>query len=143
MSAQSGGTAKPLHNPVPTITVKTGSHVFLPFLSSFYGSHSDSSSERPVPTITTVDKHDLATALVTGKPAVNAQTPAEQTLIDTMTELGIGDIGFRMLANEELAAAQGFPLDYQFCGNKKEVTKQIGNSVSPPVARAITEALLG
>ncbi len=59
-----------------------------------------------------------------------------------MTELGIVDIGFRMLSNGELANAQGFPLDYKFCGLKKDVTKQIGNSVSPPVAKAITESLL-
>jgi site-specific DNA-cytosine methylase len=47
------------------------------------------------------------------------------------------DILFRMLANDELARAQGFPPSYTFAGLDKDVTKQIGNSVPPGLARAI------
>lgn len=59
-----------------------------------------------------------------------------------MRELGITDIGFRMLSNAELANAQGFDPDFVFIGNKSEVTRQIGNSVSPAVAEAITLGIL-
>lgn len=142
MSPQSGGSVKQSTDPVPTITTMAGSQLFVPFLSSFYGNGGTTDSQSPVPTITTVDRHSLA-AIASGVPNVKPQTDAERSLLEVMNKLGVVDIGFRMLSNEELAAAQGFPLSYKFCGNKKEVTKQIGNSVSPPVARAITEALLG
>jgi site-specific DNA-cytosine methylase len=48
-----------------------------------------------------------------------------------------------MLQNHELSAAQGFDRSYTFCGSKADVTRQIGNSVAPPVAAAITKSILG
>jgi len=75
--------------------------------------------------ITTRDRHGLAQA----------------SILQTMRELRIVDVGFRMLQPHELAAAQGFPRSYVFCGSKADVTRQIGNSVSPPVARALTTAI--
>ena len=39
--------------------------------------------------------------------------------------------------------SQGFPPSYIFRGTKADVTKQIGNSVSPTVAEAITRTLAG
>lgn len=141
MAPQGGAVAKTANEPVPTITTMAGSQVIVPLLSSYYGTDTGSTVERPVPTITTVEKHAAVAAVIGGSlPA--PQTDAERELQATMQTLGVADIGFRMLSNSELAAAQGFPLTYKFCGTKKDVTKQIGNSVSPPVARAITEALL-
>lgn len=58
----------------------------------------------------------------------------------------ITDIGMRMLQPHELAAAQGFPEHYRFGDvDGKPVPKHtqvrlIGNSVCPPLARAIVEA---
>lgn len=78
------------------------------FLVQYYGSSGATSIDRPLPTITTRDRFGL----------VDADT-------------------YRMLTNRELAAAQGFRPEYVFCGTKKDVTCQIGNSVSPPVAKAI------
>ncbi len=40
---------------------------------------------------------------------------------------------------DELAAAQGFPAGYQLFGTKAERVRQVGNSVSPPVARALCQ----
>jgi DNA (cytosine-5)-methyltransferase 1 len=54
----------------------------------------------------------------------------------------ITDIGMRMLAPHELAAAQGFPDTYSVTGTKTERIARIGNSVCPPVAKAIVEANL-
>lgn len=61
------------------------------------------------------------------------------SLVRTMQELEVADIGFRMLDVDELLAAQGFPEGYQLLGNKADRVRQIGNSVSPPVARALCQ----
>ena len=42
-----------------------------------------------------------------------------------------------MLQPHELAAAQSFPQDYQFTGNRADVVKQIGNAVCPKMAQAL------
>ena len=47
-------------------------------------------------------------------------------------------IGFRMLRPHELAAAQSFPKNYKFTGNRGEVVKQIGDAVCPKIAEALT-----
>jgi site-specific DNA-cytosine methylase len=46
-----------------------------------------------------------------------------------------------MLTNPELSAAHGFDAAYIFAGTRADVTRQIGNSVSPHVAAAITAAI--
>lgn len=58
----------------------------------------------------------------------------------------VGDtLHYRMLNRAEQARIQGFPDGYHWRGNGTEVTKQIGNSVVPPVAadlgRAVTWGL--
>ena len=55
------------------------------------------------------------------------------------------DIRYRMLQNPELARAMGFEDDetsYQFVGNVKDVTKQIGNAVPVNLAAALVKAAL-
>jgi DNA (cytosine-5)-methyltransferase 1 len=47
-----------------------------------------------------------------------------------------------MLKPRELAAAMGFPDDYEFAGNKTETTKQIGNAAPVNLAKALTKQLL-
>ena len=87
------------------------------WIHAYYGNSTCTAVTRPLPTITTRDRFALV-------------------------DCSSGEFALRMLSNQELAAAQGFPADYQFCGSQKEVTMQIGNSVSPPVAEAITRAIL-
>lgn len=62
----------------------------------------------------------------------------------------IADIGLRMLTPRELFRAQGFPEDYviDFGANGRALPKDAqvracGNSVCPPVARAVVEANVG
>ena len=132
---------KTIKQPVPTITTMAGSQLVVPWLTEYYGASATGPDvSQPVPTITTKDRHAL-TAAGFGTAEIAPRSVGESALKREMDRLGVQDIGFRMLANEELASAQGFPLSYQFCGTKKDVTKQIGNSVSPNVARAITEAI--
>ena len=142
MAPQGGGVAREAQKPVPTITTMAGSQLIVPWMTSYYGTQNTATTNQPCPTITTHDRHALTVASLDAHQLPEAQTDAEKELQDVMKSLGVVDIGFRMLSNGELANAQGFPLSYEFCGTKKDVTKQIGNSVSPPVAKAITEALL-
>ncbi|TKA91934.1 DNA cytosine methyltransferase [Guyparkeria sp. SB14A] len=101
------------------------------FLAPYYGSGSGETGRdlrTPAPTITTKDRLQLVTVKIDGEQYV------------------ITDIGMRMLQPHELAMAQGFPASYRFDrANGKPVPKYvqvrlIGNSVCPPLARAIVEA---
>lgn len=138
-------TASGVVEPVGTITAGGAHHgIAVPFLSQYYGNGDGSSVNAPLPTIVTKDRHSLVTAII--GPAcfelTKAISPAMAKLLATMVELGITDIGFRMLKNHELSAAQGFPSDYIFHGTSAQITRQIGNSVSPNVGAAITRELL-
>jgi len=84
------------------------------FLVSYYGNGGPSSVDAPLPTITTRDRFGL---------------------VD-------GD-RFRMITRAEMQILQGFPAEYRICGSRADQVKQIGNSVSPPVAAAITRAIAG
>ena len=53
-----------------------------------------------------------------------------------------GRFSTRMVSNRELQLAQSFASEYRIVGTQAEVTRQIGNSVPPAVAKAITQAIL-
>jgi len=61
--------------------------------------------------------------------------------VPEFSPLGL-DLRYRMLQPRELAAAQGFPEDYEFAGNKGETTEQIGNAVPVNLGKALVKALL-
>jgi DNA (cytosine-5)-methyltransferase 1 len=97
------------------------------FLVKYYGTSSAASLREPLDTVTTRDRFGLVT-------------------IDGC-DYAIADIGMRMLQPHELFAAQGFPPDYQLdvdlAGKrltKTQLIELVGNSVCPPVARALVEA---
>ena len=52
----------------------------------------------------------------------------------------IVDIGLRMLTPRELARCQGFDDSFQLVGTQAQQVARIGNSVSPPMARAVVAA---
>lgn len=131
-------------DPLGSVTTKRGKGLAIPFLSSFYGNETSVAATSPVATITTRDRHSLCIASCLGPQHwPQPKSDAMRILQDTMRELKVADLLFRMLANHELAAAQGFKPDYIFRGTKADVTRQIGNSVSPPVASAICAAIAG
>lgn len=114
---------KSIEEPLGTVTANhSPAHVVTPFLTTYYGTGQAQSVDEPITTLTTKHRHGLA-------------------LVETMRELGIVDIGFRMLDVDELAAAQGFGKDYFLHGTKAERVKQIGNAVHTAVARALVEAI--
>ena len=112
-----GGRVVSADVPVPTITTARGGAIGLaqPFLVEYYGNGYPRSVSDPLPTITTHDRFALV-------------EPQHNKI----------DVKFRMLTPGELAAAQSFQKDYIFTGTRVEVVKQIGNSVCPLLAEALT-----
>lgn len=108
------GRPRNMQEPFPTITTRSGHALVEPFLVKYFGSAREQSLKNPLGTLTTKDRY----ALVQG-------------------DVFRLDITFRMLQPHELAAAQGFPEDYEFVGNKTEQVKQIGNSVPVGTAKAL------
>lgn len=109
--------------PLPTITAG-GQHLALckPFLTEYYGNGGARSVDEPLSTITTKHRHGLA-------------------LIKLMEEMGIVDVGFRMLGVPELSAAMGFAPDYELFGSQADQVRQVGNAVHTHVAEAIVRAI--
>jgi DNA (cytosine-5)-methyltransferase 1 len=120
---QSCGSLRPVSEPAPTISTAGAVALIEPFLVEYYGNGRAQSVDDPLGTATTKERFGLA------RP---------ELLMDGTTY--VLDIRFRMLQPHELAAAQGFPSDYQFTGTKTESIKQIGNAVPRNLARSIVLA---
>jgi DNA (cytosine-5)-methyltransferase 1 len=92
----------------------------VPFLIVYYGSDGSGgwqSLDRPLRTLTTLDRFGLVT-----------WEGAEPML--------------RMLQVDELQAAMGFPKSYSFRhGSRRDRIKMLGNGVCPPVMKAVVQAL--
>ncbi len=120
------GRHYPVDSPLGAISTHNGRALVQAFLTKYYGSADGAQDLRdPVDTITAKHRHGLAMV----------------KLIETMAELRIVDIGFRMLDVDELARATGFREDYVLCGTKAERTRQVGNAVPPPFSEAITREI--
>lgn len=97
------------------------------FMVKYYGTDQDPALREPLHTVTTKDRFGLV--MVHGEA------------------YHIADIGLRMLAPRELYRAQGFPESYRIdtgaAGEPITKTAQVrmcGNSVCPPLARALVAA---
>lgn len=122
-----GGREQSILGPLPTITTAhRGEHALtIPFITKYYGTGSVQPVDAPLDTITTKDRFGLAMV----------------SLVRTMRELGVVDIGFRMLDVDELARATGFPEEYYFAGTKADRVRQVGNAVPPAFSKAICGTL--
>lgn len=85
------------------------------FISSYYGQDTDRHVTEPMGTVTATDRH----AVVEG-PAIE-----------------VDDCFFRMLTPPEIGLGMAFPGEYIVTGNKREMVRQYGQGVTPPVARWI------
>jgi DNA (cytosine-5)-methyltransferase 1 len=112
-------------DPLPTGTSHGAGGVVSPFLVNYYGTGHADSVEEPIGTLTTKDRYGLV-------------TPHGIAIGDGLYL----DIRFRMLKPHELAAAMGFPADYQFHGAVDARVKQIGNAVEVHQAEALCFAVL-
>lgn len=116
----------PLDAPAPTVTGQ-GQHFGLvaAFLTKFYkGKHNGQSLTEPLHTVVTKDRFGLVVVSINGE------------------DYAIADIGMRMLEPRELARCQGFADSFQLVGTKTDQIARIGNSVPPPLARAVVAANL-
>ena len=114
-----GGRVLDVDQPMPTITGANRGETALvePFLVPYYNTGVPVPVSEPMPTVTARDRFGL------------------------VEQFGV-DIRFRMLAPHELAAAMGFPREYEFTGNREARVRQIGNAVPVNLARALCAALL-
>ena len=121
----------PVDAPIGTLTCDYGGHAALvgSFLTKYYGEGVGQELTEPAHTIPTVDRFGLVSVTINGVPMV------------------VTDIAMRMLVPRELYTAQGFPrtyiIDRGADGKKLTSTDQVrmcGNSVCPPLARAMVAA---
>jgi DNA (cytosine-5)-methyltransferase 1 len=118
------GMDEPLH----TVSAQGTHHAEVrAFLVAYYGVDQDPAMREPMHTVTTKDRFGLVT--IHG------------------TEYAIVDIGLRMLTPRVLYTAQGFPASYQINHGadgvpltKTAQVRMCGNSVCPPLSRAIARA---
>ncbi|MFN3495759.1 MAG: DNA cytosine methyltransferase, partial [Hydrogenophaga sp.] len=115
-------------DPLHTISAQGTHHAEVrAFMVKYYGTDQDPALREPLHTVTTKDRFGLVT--IKGEP------------------YAIVDIGLRMLTPRELYRAQGFPESYAIDkgadGHPLTKTAQVrmcGNSVCPPLARALVAA---
>lgn len=151
-----------LKKPLGTVTSEGNKFaVATAFISQQYKSSVGHEIEKPLGTVTAVNKNNLVMAFLTKYYGSDTGQSCDEPLhtITTKDRFGlvtikgenyeIVDIGMRMLEPHELFAAQGFPKDYiidrDIEGKAYPKSAQIarcGNAVPPPFAEALTRANL-
>jgi DNA (cytosine-5)-methyltransferase 1 len=150
----------PIEQPLHTVTAKNhDGHVVTPYLVPFYSERAGQAPrthdiEEPLPTVTATGSQPAVTRPYmiqyhenSGAQSIDEPLPTVTTRDSLALCLpehypwGL-DIRFRMLQPRELAAAMGFPTDYEFTGNKTETVEQIGNAVPVNLAKSLCERLL-
>jgi DNA (cytosine-5)-methyltransferase 1 len=96
------------------------------WLLTYYNHGQMAEVTEAAPTVTTLERHALVTAGEQG----------------TARTLHVEDCGFRMLSWEEIRAAMAFPADYILLGNRREIIRQLGNAVTPPVMELLMRRCL-
>ena len=113
LGQQSGAVARHVSEPAPTVSTSGA----IALVVEYYGNGKARPVTEPLPTVTCNDRFALVQA--EGRR-----------------------VCFRMLQPHELAAAQGFPVGYQFTGTKTEQVRQIGNAVPCGFSKALIGAQL-
>lgn len=154
-----GVNGSSIRDPLHTITCKDHNALVVSHLVKFKGTNIGHSMDAPMHTIC-CGNHHAECRTVLKKLASNESGSALPNPLRSFSDADqfglvtirgeqyiIVDIGMRFLSPRELFLAQGFDESYQIefdsDGNKFTKSEQIercGNSVSPPVAKAIVEA---
>jgi len=166
---ESGGRndrAAPTDEPTHTITAGGAAPNVVeaklaPFITAHYGSDIGSPVTSPMRTITGIPKVDPVVGTLVDLSLRPSQLAGAQRVADFLRDQGVWsgdgpvtigehvvvDIGMRMLTPRELARAQGFPDDYVLAApyeggllSETDQRHKIGNSVCPPVAKALVTA---
>ena len=166
-------TARPIEEALSTLT--TGrNHVLItpeqpqPFLTSYYGStKSGHSLNKPLGTITSVDRHALVTPPTleqrpmpfvmsyysredatrsVGEPLATVTAEPRHSLVNPggagEATLRVEDCYFRMLKVKEIKRAMAFPDSYLLLGTERDQIRMLGQAVTPPVMKWIIERCL-
>jgi len=163
--AQHGGASRSASLPMHTVTasIKDQNCLVVAFLAKHYTGVVGSDLRKPIGTVTAVDHHSLVQAFLIKFYSEGGQWSScndPMHTIPTRDRMGlvmvhgephrIADIGMRMLQPRELFRAQGFPETYIIDRGadgrtlpKTAQTRLCGNSVCPPLARALVEANVG
>lgn len=136
-----GSAEHSLDDPLNTLTTKATAALAEPFVMPITHQGADRAHDidRPLPTITTAHRGELAliqTAAI--QAAINGAPPERLVQLEDGSTALI-DILFRMLEPHELAAAMS--LEGPFLGTKTDVIKQIGNAVPGRVSQALVSSL--
>lgn len=145
---QSCGEVRPVSNPLSTISTAGAISIVQPLTVEFRGKNTCRPTDEPLSAVATSGAHHGVIEPLVMEYYGNGQCKPVSKPVGTVTtkdrfvllegsQLGIG---FRMLQPHELAAAQSFPKDYYFSGNRADQVKQIGNAVCPKVAEALVKA---
>lgn len=145
-----------VEKPTPTVTAIDHNAVVMPYFIKYHGAKCDEARgqvlNQPQLTLDTQNRFGLVSAFFVkyygcgiGQPANEPMhTVTSKDRLGLVTVAGIdyriADIGLRMLSPRELARAQGFSDNYILTGTKTNQVAKIGNSVCPPVARALVKA---
>lgn len=146
----------PASAPMRTQTTRHETALVVPY----YGTGQARLSNRPMPTMGTVDTAALVMRNNTARgdqgqmstpvsePLRTLTTSGHQSLITwPHTPPAVEDCAFRMLTVGEIQAAMAFRPDYVVTGSKREQVRQLGNGVTPPAAefliRAVVDSLRG
>jgi DNA (cytosine-5)-methyltransferase 1 len=121
-----------------------------PFLIRYNGGENRVHSvDKPLPVLDTSNRYGLVEPLLVKYYGTGECQPVSKPLSTVTTKDRFALIspenvrlGFRMLKPHELAAAQSFPPDYIFAGNRADVVKQIGNAVCPKISEALTSVYM-
>lgn len=148
-----GATGSSAESPLGTVTAVDHNALVAAHLTKFYGTGVGAAMDSPVPTITGGGQHIGHVQAFLLKYYGTAVGQPLNTPLHTITakdRLGlvavrgeayrIVDIGLRMLKPKELMLAQGFDADYVLTGTQSAQVARLGNSVPPPIARAIVAA---
>ncbi len=158
---QAGKTAADLRSPAPTVLASGGPQgVVTSHLAKLRGTSSSADTAEPLGTVSAQGTHHAEVRALLLKYYGSQQDPQLTEPLHTVTTrdrfglvtvagevYAIADIGMRMLQPRELYRAQGFPDSYVIDRGadgrvlpKHAQVRMCGNSVCPPLARALVAA---
>ncbi|TAN03111.1 MAG: hypothetical protein EPN36_14025 [Rhodanobacteraceae bacterium] len=167
MNSAGGRGGRTVDESMPTCTTRGAGFLAEPIIAPYYGSGSGKSGQpcsRALPTVTAKARFGLAEPVIvstcnSSSAGVRLSSDALRTITTARGgDMAVGepvicgysiDILYRMLVERELFNGQGFPRDYVIDVTadgtritRERAVKMAGNSVSPPMYRAILEANL-
>ena len=115
----------PTHEPLPTLVASASQT----WLACYNGSITDAPTAAPMPAVTTVQRHLLAS----GQAYEASRLGADALPRTASGEIDISDLETRLLHSSELAPGTGYPAGYVLVGTERERVRQIGHSNPPSV----------